>query len=96
MAGIAILNNPAALNLSAGTVKISGTVTDLNGLPAARTVIAIAEPGGSLIASTVSDAVTGAYEMIMPGGTNEVFTVLAFGAAGENSSCMGGIHGVIQ
>jgi len=46
--------------------QITGTVRDVNNQPAARTVQAFSNVDGRLLGQTVSDAVTGDYQLVVP------------------------------
>ncbi len=56
----------AAGYIERDTSTITGTVRDVDNLPAARVVRAYRRSDGLLIAQTTSDAVTGNYELILP------------------------------
>lgn len=55
--------------------RVSGTITDIHGNPAARTVRLYTRSTGALIAETTSDGTTGAYEIAT--ATTEPVTVIA-------------------
>ena len=54
------------LTVTRNTGKVTGTVRDIDNLPAARTVLAYDRATGDLVGKTVSDASTGDYVLNLP------------------------------
>jgi len=92
MATIEIVEG-VVLGLSLAERTISGVVLDADLNPVSREVIVVVPGRNEVMGRTVSDAVTGAYSIIVNVGPREQATVIAFGADGENSQAMGHIVG---
>ena len=79
------LTNSRAVSFGATPAyRIRGTVRDKDGNLVSRTVRAHRRSDGALVAQTVSDAVTGAYELrVYPDSPTETYDVQFLAATGE-------------
>lgn len=97
MANLEIINVDAEfIALTISTATFTGTIKDADGNFAERGVILISKTLNEIVDSTLSNATTGAFELSAVGGSHDVFTVLVYGAAGENDKAMGGLTGILS